>query len=621
MTPSSVASASTVSTVSTLSGTGSGTNDSNGRDRDPNEVNTLNRVRNRKPFTRNDASSLVKGINNTLASKRKGNEKAKAPASAPASAPGLQKKSTDKAAMAMTSNARSTARLKRNTNTVKNVKTTFATSRPSTAPPTKHTRTRTSKPSTGTCRPSTAPPISINTNAQRVSWSTTVEEAQVLTPRQIELRRFIENERLARMHEREMKLLHSESISAELSQSHSNAQAVAVVQAPSDTRTPTCTPFDADESCQSNSKQSDPSTSSSTNHHGKVLKDLSANTTIATETQYEGPPAMDEDEPTYSTIKKKMSSPVQLKKRNFTFTHRSRIVGTHDLEAVEDSVEMVVQNMSEPLQSSSNTIPLEKTDKLHQTKIKPQHISSSTAKTTNSFFFVPIQDYEEPQHIPKTVPTIILGTFAESAWLEFGDDTMNIVGESKSLPFNLHVPEDSTLDVFGVQVERVPSRKGFTLGLACDQNDTPRDIDENDGNNEVDNGHDGDGDGMMSTFFTVKRGEKKRLFLTWTPVAPGGVCEVVYLKLKRGRVRVTARGHARGKETKELKKATKVRVLIVCFASILAVWKYRITNVETVVDRSSNGSMQKVVPAHLANRSRIVQCQRLHPYQGILPPK
>ena len=141
---------------------------------------------------------------------------------------------------------------------------------------------------------------------------------------------------------------------------------------------------------------------------------------------------------------------------------------------------------------------------------------------------------------------------------------MNVVGKSKSLPFDLHVPEDGKLDEFRVQVERVPTRKGFTLGIVCGDKDREEEngnvIDGSTGLNSSMNLSDVDtgADESSSTHFTVKRGETKRLFLTWTPLGPGGVCEVVYLKLKRGRVRVTARGHARGKGGKELKKVKKV---------------------------------------------------------------
>lgn len=184
---------------------------------------------------------------------------------------------------------------------------------------------------------------------------------------------------------------------------------------------------------------------------------------------------------------------------------------------------------------------------------------SSNLITTNSFFFIPFHHEPKEEETYDHIPKITLGTFAESAWLEYGHDHMNQVGKSRSLPFDLFVPEDvdSKLlsmsgsgsghrhgnDGFGlrVQVERVPIKKGFSLGLVCDE-----ESDKHDGGTSTSARTNTSKHTSSSTYFMIKKGETKRLFLTWTPVEPGGVCEVLYLKLKRGRVRVTARGHARG---------------------------------------------------------------------------
>lgn len=401
------------------------------------------------------------------------------------------------------------------------------------------------------------------------------------------LRRFIEKERLVRKQERELQLLH-------LQDQHQD-QGEDQVQDDGDVHDVTSNDLGDDISVHNdhhegtksnNEKEVQTIESNSENkmneqllppYHEQVLKDRNGNPTVEigsdkgreTETQYEGPPAMDEDEPTYSAIKKKMSSPVKYKGRKSN-TVMMMEQSLDLLHAEPDPGDDASCNANTSVKNNTHANLID-TDTPNPTQTKPTMTvhskpieSSSMTKTTNSFFFVPIQDYTEPPPTPQAIPLITLGTFAESAWLEFGDERMNVVGKSKSLPFDLHVPEDGKLDEFRVQVERVPTRKGFTLGIVCGDKDREEEngnvIDGSTGLNSSMNLSDVDtgADESSSTHFTVKRGETKRLFLTWTPLEPGGVCEVVYLKLKRGRVRVTARGHARGKGGKELKKVKKV---------------------------------------------------------------
>ena len=350
------------------------------------------------------------------------------------------------------------------------------------------------------------------------------EEEEESSQRQIELRRFIERERLIRKNEREMKKLHhqnenenevlrdesndnicSENNKTEMSGYEIGPASSAVGSEISDQR------------ChQSKSKVKGVSTN--------VLGNVCTNTKVEVDlSRYEGPPEMDEDEPIYSVIRKKMMSPPVHKPNKPNEDENNRV---KDNRSVRETTSVVKE--STPYNSF---FPLEGSNKLLHTER-----SKSPKASSGHFFFVPIEEHK-PHVVRKTVPVITLGTFAESAWLEFGEDKLNIVGRPRSLPFDLFVPETSYLDIFRVQVEKVPFKKGFTLGLVCKNEHVKADGDE-------------DKDRKSSTLFYVKRGEKKRLFLTWTPTAPGGVCEVVYLKLPRGRVRVTARGNAMLKERK-----------------------------------------------------------------------
>ena len=319
--------------------------------------------------------------------------------------------------------------------------------------------------------------------------SSTVEEA--LSPRHIELRSFIQSERLARRNEKEMKVLHHAHVNEML--------------------TDECNASESDESRSVQCNES--GFGALTSDHDNVLKEVSHNTTD--ETKYQGPPEMDDDdEPIYGIIRKKMMSPkIQLK------------AGLNQKK--KESCESVPFK-NEPSEFNSN-------------RAQHFHRASSPKSSGTNSFFVKIEE-DEPNINEETVPIITLGTFAESAWLDYGDERLNSVGKSRSLPFDLHVPESSKLDFFKVQVEKVPVKKGFSLGLVCDNDRVQTDADE-----------------LSLTSFFVKRGEMKRLFLTWTPTAPGGVCEVVYLKLHRGRVRVTARGHAKVNGKKVPSATKKVR--------------------------------------------------------------
>lgn len=228
---------------------------------------------------------------------------------------------------------------------------------------------------------------------------------------------------------------------------------------------------------------------------------------------YEGPPEMSqEDEPTYTNIKKKLTSPVL---KNNTKQSDETISGIG-----------IKQNASPDsgVFDSNHTAVSSKAP-------ENEFVTSSTLANTKGSMFSFFVTMEAPPPLPnpedQPVQNIIIGNYAESAFLEFGDESMNIVGKSKSLPFDLTLPSDAKYKSINLKIEKVPIKKGFSLGLVSieEENHSSR------------------------TGFVLQRGETKRMFLTWTPVEQGGVCEVVYLKLPRGRVRVTARGNARSMKT------------------------------------------------------------------------
>ena len=49
---------------------------------------------------------------------------------------------------------------------------------------------------------------------------------------------------------------------------------------------------------------------------------------------------------------------------------------------------------------------------------------------------------------------------------------------------------------------------------------------------------------FAAIWFSIDDGGSRRLTLTWQPVKPGEMCEDMYLRLRGGRIRIIAHGHA-----------------------------------------------------------------------------
>lgn len=340
---------------------------------------------------------------------------------------------------------------------------------------------------------------------------------------------------------------------------------------------------------------------------------------------YEGPPDMEEEEePIYSTIKKKMTSPTPSFKRSTI--HQMIHVAPPSTVAVAASSDDGTSTLPKPPQPFNHNNKME--------TMTTSHSAPPILQEKNefcSFFYIEsntsAKSRLEDAASSAPVPIIPLGTYAESAWLEFGDEQMNTVGKSRSLPFDLHVPQDCKTNVFHLKVEKVPVKKGFSLGLVCDMS-APRC--ELDADADMDAGPASASESVFHspsqsqdcTSFTIKRGETKRMFLTWTPTAPGGVCEVAYLKLQRGRVRVTARGNAKAAETKKIARpkskkssrstCTRSRTSSSSLSAIKETFKPK---VNPFVNSSSTigndySSVQKGVPSTVQFGSNVGQIQR-----------
>jgi hypothetical protein len=382
----------------------------------------------------------------------------------------------------------------------------------------------------------------------------------------MELRKFIREERLARQCEREMQVraLQSDEILPPPSQ-----------------HTTTITPTAAMHTASTNIDiVVPPSNHEKENEDENEMHDMQDDASCLL---YEGPPEMEEDEPIYSTIKKKMTSPTPSFPKLKQMKMKQRVLASHPMNteqrpaieiekpcstnaAASSMTSFSRSNHDEPtsdtVQSSVRNHAHTATS-IHSHAHKHKHNTSMQTRSDIFPFFFPIETEVKPPFQQEPVPIIPLGTYAESVCLDFGDGDMNIVGQSRSLPFDLHVPHDCKRKTFSIRVERVPLKKGFTLGLVCDgiNSEAARSNDDADNLNNVvvDKVNDEDEDEGCSshlllpdcTSFTISRGETKRMFLTWTPIAPGGVCEVAYLKLERGRVQVTARGHAKAKAMKK----------------------------------------------------------------------
>lgn len=226
-----------------------------------------------------------------------------------------------------------------------------------------------------------------------------------------------------------------------------------------------------------------------------------------------------------------------------------------------------------------------------------QDVTHATNRTSNDnkSFFVPIMEDEDAyvsqqeQNNSSPLPVLHIGNFQESVWLNYGDERRNVVGLSHSLSFVLQAPcvnnghdnsKSSTNtdnadagctntmltsshynDYHVLEVEKVPTRKGFTLTTTCG------DCGDNQQGKERDAAPPSPALVLPTTHHTVKSpfyikaGDKMILTLTWKPIDVGGMRETIYLKMQRGRIRIIAHGKADSKRPTS-KQTTRVSIII-----------------------------------------------------------
>ena len=163
----------------------------------------------------------------------------------------------------------------------------------------------------------------------------------------------------------------------------------------------------------------------------------------------------------------------------------------------------------------------------HETS-EQQELVSSTMKQKS-----------QKQTASTNLPVASLDNICESLWLDFGDERQNQVGSTRTLSFAIDVPDG---DDCVAQVERVPFKKGFDLivdeGCIVETDITPSE--------------------QKPTAIRFTSGERVLLTVSWTPLEAGGVREVIYLKLPRGRLSVLVHGKARNAKAPKDGKVRKV---------------------------------------------------------------
>ncbi len=157
-------------------------------------------------------------------------------------------------------------------------------------------------------------------------------------------------------------------------------------------------------------------------------------------------------------------------------------------------------------------------------------IVETIATGENKAFFVHVDEDDQSDAEQQTsLPILDLGNFQESVWLDFGSEKYNVVGKARSRSFVLRASSTNKEDYHTLEVEKVPSKKGFTM-TRCNNSDA-------DIGNQASK--------SLTGPFYIKKGDEETLTLTWTPTIPGGVRETIYLKMQRGRIRIIAKGAAK----------------------------------------------------------------------------
>lgn len=209
-------------------------------------------------------------------------------------------------------------------------------------------------------------------------------------------------------------------------------------------------------------------------------------------------------------------------------------------------------------QSKSNATKLPPMDEAREpTGTTPFHVRGNGVQMDLSSMF---SDFQSPvkQSLPiqmaenlaasaesRPPPIVPFDNMQKGLVLDFGDEKVNKVGQSRSLAFvlefHLNASDDNILEI-----DRVPVKRGFELltkDPALDKETTALSLFPNLS----------DALEAQKSTLTIKPGKKTMLWLRWTPIEAGSVRETITLRLSkgRGRLRITVLGHAESAEARK----------------------------------------------------------------------
>jgi len=136
----------------------------------------------------------------------------------------------------------------------------------------------------------------------------------------------------------------------------------------------------------------------------------------------------------------------------------------------------------------------------------------------------------------KQVPVAFLGHCQQRLWLDFGDDSLNEVGKTRSIPFRIRAPSSFTSTTsFLIELDQIPFEKGFYLFNGRNFPEYPTDVSALQMVTSSDS----------ISSIQLLQGESKTLHVLWTPVERGSVCEVIHLNLQSAKLEIFLNGVAR----------------------------------------------------------------------------
>mmetsp|Transcript_4767 Transcript_4767/g.7432 ORF Transcript_4767/g.7432 Transcript_4767/m.7432 type:complete len:1121 (-) Transcript_4767:244-3606(-) len=139
----------------------------------------------------------------------------------------------------------------------------------------------------------------------------------------------------------------------------------------------------------------------------------------------------------------------------------------------------------------------------------------------------------------KRMPSIFTNEFQNGLVLNFGEDNLNAVGQTRSLPFLIKSSPDETEDL-ELEITCIPSIKGIHLVIEDPSSSVLQSLTPTRKKRE---GIDGS---VVESIVPIEKGGEVKLWVTWNPVEPGNILENILLvpgKEKQA-LRVTISGWA-----------------------------------------------------------------------------